>query len=220
MRKLLVVLFGLCLFFGISYCIEPVGKAVLVDLIDASKAQCSDNLKEKYQTAGPVAVVLYCSEPGEDPCVIFSQGKDQLAVVRTAGNTISIAGNFADSVEIGSIEYPVYFQGTPLIIVLGHTNCAVVDTVLGFAETDSGGPASKMDNVFQVIRPAVTLAMKPKEGHEDLFREAVVNHVKNMVERLKKSNYLLGKKIQAGELTIVGCLYDATQGEVVIIDTK
>ncbi|MEK7066006.1 MAG: carbonic anhydrase [Patescibacteria group bacterium] len=220
MRKLLAILFGLCLFFGISYSAEPIGKAVLADLLLANKAQRDGNLKEKYQTVGPVAVVLYCSEPGEDPYAIFNQDKDQLAVVRTAGNTISIPGTFADSVEIGSIEYPVHYQGTPLVVVVGHTDCAVVDTVLGFAETDTGGPAGNMNNVFHVIRPSVTLAMKAKESHEDRFHEAVVNHVKNMVYRLKKSNYLLGKKVQAGELVIVGCLYDAEQGTVEVVDMK
>jgi carbonic anhydrase len=39
-------------------------------------------------------------------------------------------GNFADVYSIASLEYAVAVLETPLIIVLGHTNCGAVDSAV------------------------------------------------------------------------------------------
>ncbi|MBI5140532.1 MAG: hypothetical protein HZA94_03755 [Candidatus Vogelbacteria bacterium] len=220
MRKIVLGLLGCFFFFGLSFTAEPIGKAIFSDLLSANRTGTTEDLKWKYQTLGPVAVVLYCSDPSEDPSALFSQDKDQLVIVRIAGNMISIAGTFADSVEIGSIEYAVHYQGVPLVVVMGHSNCSVVGNVLDLAASDTNAPAGNMNSVFQVIRPAVTLAMIFGDHRDRELRLAIDENVRNMVLRLKRSRYMLGKLVDAGKLTIVGCVYNLDNGLVEVINTR
>jgi carbonic anhydrase len=61
----------------------------------------------------PSAVVLSCSDSRVPPELIFDQGLGDLFVVR-------VAGNIADQVALGSIEYAVEHLNVPLIIDMGH----------------------------------------------------------------------------------------------------
>ena len=68
----------------------------------------------------PLAAVLTCSDSRVPAEIIFDQGIGDLFVVR-------VAGNVAATDEIGSIEYAVDHLATPLVVVLGHTQCGAVD---------------------------------------------------------------------------------------------
>lgn len=214
MKKILGLLLYLYIVVDMSSGGTPVGRAIFADLFAANKSGTSEDLRWKYQKSGPVAAVLYCSDTGEEPATLFYQDKEALAVVKTAGNSISIAGASADSVEIGSLEYAVHYKGVPLIIVMGHTDCSVVDTLLKLAEADDHAPVGNLDSVFQVIRPAVSRAMKGKDDHGERLRLATTENVRNMANRLRRSRYMLGKLLDQGELVIVGCLYDVETGFV------
>src|SRR5688572_28409492 len=67
----------------------------------------------------PIAIVLCCSDSRVPPEYVFDQGLGDLFVVR-------VAGNVADEVALGSIEYAAEHLGTPLLLVLGHEACGAV----------------------------------------------------------------------------------------------
>ncbi|MEK7804022.1 MAG: carbonic anhydrase, partial [Deltaproteobacteria bacterium] len=67
----------------------------------------------------PFAVILSCSDSRVPPEHIFDQGLGDIFVVR-------VAGNVADSIELGSVEYAAEHLGVPLILVLGHQSCGAV----------------------------------------------------------------------------------------------
>ena len=75
----------------------------------------------------PYAVIITCSDSRVIPENIFSTGIGDLFVIRTAGNTI-------DKATLGSIEYAVEHLGVKLVVVMGHTQCGAVRTVLGHEE--------------------------------------------------------------------------------------
>ena len=64
-----------------------------------------------------------CSDSRVPPEYVFDQQLGQVFVVRTAGNV-------ADGVALGSIEYAVEHLGIPLIVVLGHRSCGAVTAAL------------------------------------------------------------------------------------------
>src|SRR5208282_1726013 len=61
----------------------------------------------------PEVAVLSCSDSRVPPEILFDQGLGDLFVVRTAGNS-------ADPIGIGSLEYAVEHLGSTVIVVLGH----------------------------------------------------------------------------------------------------
>ena len=71
------------------------------------------------KTQSPPVSVLSCSDSRLPAEAIFDQGLGGLFVVRVAGNS-------ADPMGIGSLEFAVRILGTRVIVVLGHQRCGGV----------------------------------------------------------------------------------------------
>jgi len=122
------------------------GKEALEKLIEGNRryiaGECQGEGRHEERRAetvcgqDPFAIVLGCSDSRVPPEIIFDSGIGDLFVIRVAGE---VAGEFA----LGSIEYAALHLGTPLLLVLGHTNCgAITAAVAGAGEKrDISGPA-------------------------------------------------------------------------------
>jgi len=66
------------------------------------------------------AIILSCSDSRVGPDLVFDQTLGDVFVVRTAGNV-------ADAVALGSIEYAVDHIHSPLVAVFGHQKCGAVN---------------------------------------------------------------------------------------------
>src|ERR1700735_2758217 len=71
----------------------------------------------------PFAIVLGCSDSRVPVEIVFDQGLGDLFVIRVAGNIVAPS-------QIGSVEFAAERFGTRLVVVLGHTQCGVIDTTL------------------------------------------------------------------------------------------
>lgn len=150
----------------------------------------------------PFAIVLGCSDSRVAPEVLFDQGMGDLFVVRTAGQV-------ADDVALGSIEYAAEHLGAPLVVVLGHERCGAVK-----ATADGGEAPGHIEALVKAIRPSVE-KVKGKEG--DLAENAMVANVEATVEQLKASKPILAKLVEEGKLKVVGARYDLDTGEVTLL---
>ena len=161
-----------------------------------------DSARRTALAAGqhPIAAVLSCSDSRVPPTAIFDQGLGDLFVVRVAGNT-------ADALGLASLDYAVKHLGARLIVVLGHDRCGAVAAAI--KEYASGDPGP----MLRPIRPAVTVA---KRGHGDTLAAAIDEHVKLVVETLRKSAEF-SSMVKDGELKIVGARYDLETGRVRVI---
>ena len=75
----------------------------------------------------PLATVLACANSRSPVEIVFDRGIGDLFVVRVAGNVCGVD-------EQGSIEYGVEKLGTPLVLVLGHSDCGAVSAAVSGAE--------------------------------------------------------------------------------------
>ena len=71
----------------------------------------------------PIASILSCADARVGPEFIFDQGPGDLFVVRVAGNILEEEG-------LASLEYAAQFLASPLIFVLGHSQCGAVDAAI------------------------------------------------------------------------------------------
>jgi carbonic anhydrase len=151
----------------------------------------------------PFAIVLGCSDSRAPPEVLFDQGLGDLFTVR-------VAGNIADDVAIGSMEYAVEHFATPLIVVLGHERCGAVSATV---ETLAAGatPPPHIASLVSAIRPAVE-ATRGMAG--DAVANAIAAHVRQTVDALKASGPVLADAVAKGRLTIVGAEYHLGTGRV------
>jgi carbonic anhydrase len=165
---------------------------------DANSARRDEVAKGQH----PFAIILGCSDSRVPPEVIFDQGLGDLFVIRTAGNV-------ADDVAIGSIEYAAEHLGSPLLVVLGHERCGAVK-----ATVDGGEAPGHIGSIVKAIKPAVDKA-KGEKG--DLVDNSVRENVAMIREKLLESKPILAELVEKGKLKIVGARYDLDDGKVEIL---
>jgi carbonic anhydrase len=104
------------------------------------------------QAQYPIASILSCADSRVVPDLVFDQSPGDLFVNRVAGNIMTTN-------LLASLEYGVQFLGTPLILVLGHSNCGAVDAAIQVVKSDAKLPGH-LPELIQAIKPAVITAAK------------------------------------------------------------
>ena len=154
-------------------------------------------LAEKGQR--PFAVIFGCSDSRLPPEIVFDLGIGQLFVVRTAGNV-------ADAISIGSVEFAVASFGASLVVVLGHDKCGAVVSAINGGEF---GP--NIGAIISEIMPS--LEKVRKAGGENIACLCENESIRSTVERLGDSP-ILAQYVQDKKLAIMGAKYNLATGEV------
>ncbi len=157
----------------------------------------------------PKAVVLSCLDsrvPVED---VFDRGIGDIFVAR-------VAGNFENTDILGSMEFATKVAGAKVVLVLGHKDCGAVKATIDGAELGN------ITAMLQNIQPAVD-AVPGFEGARtssnlEFLDEVTEMNVRETVNRIRENSPLMREMEDAGEIRIVGALYDMTTGEVEILD--
>ncbi len=149
----------------------------------------------------PKVAVLSCSDSRVPPEILFDQGLGDLFVVRSAGNS-------ADPLGIGSLEYAVEQLGSVVIVVLGHQNCGAVKAACSGEKM----PSSNLDAVVQPVLPSCSAASK---HGEDSLAFAVQDHVRRTAESLLTKSEILKHAKDKGKLSIIEAYYELDTGRVI-----
>ena len=159
----------------------------------------SQEIRRKTAMEGqhPYAIVITCSDSRVIPEAVFSAGIGELFVIRVAGNVL-------DNHQLGSIEYAFSHLDANLIIMLGHTKCGAV----GAAINSHGATDRYIKYIIDDINEAI--------GTETDDHKATVLNVKHGVNIIKNA-FHDHPEIEAGELDIVGAVYDVETGRVEIV---
>jgi carbonic anhydrase len=154
----------------------------------------------------PFAGILGCADSRVGPEYAFDTGRGDLFVCR-------VAGNFADAESIASFEYAVAVLGTPLILVLGHTECGAVDATVKAVKDGKEFPGH-IPSLIKALRPAVKSA---QDQSGDLLDNAIRQNVIINTERLKTTGPILSKSVQQGKLKVAGGIYSLETGRVTLV---
>ena len=159
----------------------------------------------------PYAVVIACSDSRVPPEYIFDAGVGDIFVIRNAGNLL-------DDVTFGSIEYAALMLKTPLLIVLGHTNCgAISSTIKAFQNPEEFG-TSHIDNIIGRLLPAV---ISVKEQTDDLHKWhelTVTKNIENVAWQIQKNSPEIAKLVAEGKFKIARAVYDTVHGKVDLVN--
>jgi len=152
----------------------------------------------------PIATVLTCADSRIPVERVFDQGVGDLFVVR-------VAGNIAGAHEAGTIEYGAEHLHVPVLIVMGHTKCGAVGAAASHAKVEGN-----VHSLIKAIAPAVERAesLNPTLKDAELVSAAVRENVWQSVFDLIKSSAVCRERIRAGELRVVGAVYDIGAGTV------
>lgn len=153
----------------------------------------------------PFATILACSDSRVPVEAIFDRGIGDIFIVRVAGNIAT------DPSVIGSIEYAAEHLNSPLLVVMGHTECGAVKAAI------SGPP---LEGDIRVIQKMIeVVAAKVKKNHPALFGDGLMSavvkeNVLQTIEDILSKSEKIKRMVKEGKLKILPAVYDLKTGVV------
>jgi len=173
------------------------------DIARANLAGKSDQRDYAYAT------IISCSDSRVPVERIFDAGIMDLFVIRVAGNVV-------DGDEAGSIEYGLAHVKTPLLVVLGHTQCGAVNAVTAAVEGHGHPLERNIPALVDNIRPAISRAQKQHPGltGQELIPYGIEENVWQGIEDLFMRSPATRELVASGKVKVVGAIYDVSRGIV------
>ncbi|MEI6799120.1 MAG: carbonic anhydrase family protein [Pseudomonadota bacterium] len=190
---------------AIQFLVEGNARFVAGQSLHCDQLALGDATAEK-QT--PFACVLACMDSRSSPELVLDQQIGDIFVAR-------VAGNVATTEVIGSFEYGAKVAGAKAIMVLGHSHCGAVKGAI-----DKAVVGDALTTLLDEIEPAV--AATPLTGERSSknaeFVEGVAEaNVRLNVAALTEKSPVLKELVEAGQLKIVGGIYDLETGVVTLL---
>ena len=161
----------------------------------------------------PFGIILGCSDSRVPAEIVFDQGLGDLFVIRVAGNIVAAS-------QIGSVEFAAERFGTPLVVVLGHSQCGAVQATVEELMLPREGQSPNLRSIVDRIRPSVEalLDTELRRDPEALISRATRANVRASVNQLRHGSRLLEQRIQSDGLLVVGAEYSLATGVVDLFD--
>jgi|HubBroStandDraft_3_1064219.scaffolds.fasta_scaffold35487_4 carbonic anhydrase len=147
----------------------------------------------------PFAAVLSCADSRVPVELVFDQTIGHIFVTR-------LAGNFATSEIIASLEYGAAVLGTKVILVMGHAGCGAVKATIQGAEVPG-----QISALYAHIQPAVDQAGNNLEA-------ATKANAKIQAALLAESSTVIKGLVKEGKLKVAAGYYDIATGSVMLLN--
>ncbi len=162
--------------------------------------------EELFQGQHPKAIVLACADSRVGPELVFDKGLGSLFVVRSAGN-------IADPILLGSIEYAAEHLHAPLLVIVGHEKCGAVSAAVSGAKL----PSPNLEAIVRKIAPALE-GLKGGLNTDERLSLAVEANVHRSASDILRHSPMLRDLVEEGKLTIIKAVYQLKTGEVRRLD--
>jgi carbonic anhydrase len=161
----------------------------------------------------PFAIVLGCSDSRVPAEIVFDQGLGDLFVIRVAGNIVA-------SSQVGSVEFAAARFGTPLVVVLGHSQCGAVLATLEELQQPTEQQSRNLRSIVDRVRPSVEALLATELRHDPtaLVGQAVRANIRASANHLRHGSEVLEQLIQGDRLLVVGAEYSLHTGVVEFFD--
>ena len=161
------------------------------------------------------ATIISCSDSRVPVEMIFDAGIMDLFVVRVAGNVMKTD-------EAGSIEYGTAHVYTPILVVMGHTQCGAVAAVTKMVQ---GASMDLERNIPPLVAPIIPAVKKAMHDHPEAEGLAVVPYAteENVwmgIEALFRESPSTVKLVKQGKVKVIGAIYDLADGKVTWLPEK
>jgi carbonic anhydrase len=139
----------------------------------------------------PDITLVSCCDSRVQPTILEPDPIDRVFTVETIGNQMASAQ--------GSVDYGVLHLHTPVLLILGHTDCGAVKAFMKGYESENDAVRRELDNLRRTI-PC------PSTGG---FEEALLqNVVQNVVSQVSCALERYGGLVEDSRLTVIGAVYD------------
>ena len=167
----------------------------------------------------PMAAVLSCIDSRSPAELLFDLGIGDIFSAR-------LAGNVASREVLGSLEFACKVAGAKVILVLGHTRCGAVKATCDLEakglDPEAATGLAHLGAITSPIARAIKLETRTHE-HRDasnpefVDRVAAIN-VRSTMRWIEQNSQTLAAMVVAGEVALVGGMYDVKTGRVEFLD--
>lgn len=157
----------------------------------------------------PKAVILSCLDsriPVED---VFDRGIGDIFVAR-------VAGNFANTDILGSMEFGCKVSGAKLVLVLGHESCGAIAGAIDGVEL--GNITPMLANIKPAMAYFDNYSGDKTSANKEYMNMVTDQNVRCTIEYIRKNSPILETMEKEGKIAVVGGVYDMHTGEVRFLD--
>jgi carbonic anhydrase len=158
----------------------------------------------------PFVIVLTCSDSRSPVEMIFDQGVGDVFVVRVAGNVV--APSLLASIEFAAVNF-----GSPLILVMGHTQCGAVNATISLCQKPGEkAPSVNLEELVSRIRPSVE-KIRARESclsPDRLLVKCTDENVRHSMRQIVEQSPLIRELVSLGRVEIRGAVLDIGSGRV------
>lgn len=159
----------------------------------------------------PMAIVLSCIDSRTSAELIFDQGLGDIFSVRIAGNVLN------DDI-LGSMEFACKVAGSKAIVVLGHSKCGAVRGACDGVEL--GNLSGLLHKIRDAVRLETTVTGERSSKNAAFVEKVAAINVMLVKQQIIARSPVLAEMIDAGELALVGGMYDVDSGAVTFYDAQ
>jgi carbonic anhydrase/SulP family sulfate permease len=165
----------------------------------------------------PLAAVLSCIDSRVPAELIFDLGIGDMFSVRVAGNVVGTK-------TLGSLEYAANVAGVKLIVVMGHTRCSAVTSLVQLLgqkqDVSQATGCPHLPSIVSEIEPCLrpeeleSLGEMHHEAREHFVDEIAKRNVVRTAHEIISRSKPIAEAVDAGRVMVVGALYDVRSGIV------
>ncbi|RFM35590.1 carbonic anhydrase family protein [Chitinophaga silvisoli] len=198
---------------------DKLTPATTLELLKNGNARFVENLRlhrdhleqinETRDGQWPMAAIVSCMDSRTSAELIFDQGLGDIFSIRLAGAVIS------ENV-LGSLEYACKVAGSKFIVVLGHSKCGAIKGACD--KVEMGNLTALLGKITPAVYAEKTIT-KDRTSHNPAFVHAVTHiHTERSVQAIMEQSHILREMILAGEVGIIGAMYDVETGVVTFLE--
>jgi carbonic anhydrase len=176
---------------------EPLARArkFMAEVLTANTTfmgQGRDHFAPFAEGEKPRATVLACADSRVQAGAWDASPENDDYTVRNLGNQLATS--------LGSVEYGVEQLHTPVLLIIGHTGCEAVETVMSKAVKGKDALSHELSQM--------KLSERRRGGDSDEWDELTSAVVANVDSQVSQAVAHFAPFVQSGELTVVGAVYD------------
>ncbi|CEG12232.1 Carbonic anhydrase [groundwater metagenome] len=141
----------------------------------------------------PIITLVSCSDSRVQPNVLIENPINNMFEIENIGNQISTCE--------GSVSYGVLYLKTPVILILGHSDCGALKAFMNGYEKIEASIKKEIDN----LRPVGLSKEYTAENFEEIL---LLNAQKNIDYQVNFAVKTFKDLIRNGKLTVIGAYYD------------
>ena len=154
----------------------------------------------------PHSIVLSCIDSRVVVEQVFDQALGDIFVAR-------VAGNFANTDIVASMEYACAVAGSKLIIVLGHEACGAVKAACDKVEL--GNITSLLSNITPAVDQVKGSISSPHDSSNTTFVNAAIEeNVNQTIDQIRSMSPILNDLEDKGQIQFKGGVYKLASGKV------